>query len=172
MVFQRMRMAKQNEHGFTLIEVMIVVVIIAILMGAVSMSIPRDINDQLKEHASRFQALVSMSQDEAILQSRELALGFSDSGYTFYKLENSSWVANDDKLFKPRQLPSNLLSQLYLEGISVSLEEQSEVRPQVFILSSGEMTPFIYELQYPGQDKRIKINVNAIGGIEQEFIDE
>jgi general secretion pathway protein H len=162
---------KQNGQGFTLIEVMIVVVIIAILMGAVAMSIPRDINDQIKEHANRFQALLSLFQDEAILQSRELALGFSESGYTFYQLEENKWTVNNKAPFKSRVLPSNLFSSLYLEGISVTLEDQTDAKPQVFILSSGEVTPFVYELQFSGHDRRVKIKVNAIGGIEQEFLE-
>lgn len=163
---------KRGASGFTLIEVMIVVVIVAILMGAVAMSIPRDINDLMKEHADRFQVVVNLSKDEAIMQSRELALGFTESGYTFFEFNDSAWVVKSDGPFKARRLPSNILSQLYLEGVSISLDESVEVKPQVFILSSGEMTPFSYEFQFPEQDKRIRITANAIGDIEQEVLDK
>lgn len=165
-------MVRKRANGFTLIEVMIVVVIVAILMGAVAMSIPRDINDLMKEQANRFQAVLSLSKDEAIMQSRELALGFTESGYTFFEFNGNAWVVKSDGPFKARRLPSNILSQLYLEGVSISLDERVEVKPQVFILSSGEMTPFTYELQFPEQDRRIKITANAIGDIEQEILDQ
>ena len=163
---------RKKADGFTLIEVMIVVVIVAILMGAVAMSIPRDINDLMKEQANRFQAVVSLSQDEAIMQSRELALGFTESGYTFFEFNDSAWVVKSEGPFKAQKLPQNILSQLYLEGVSVSLDERVEVKPQVFILSSGEMTPFTYEFQLPEQDRRIKVTVNAIGDVEQEILDQ
>ena len=155
-------MNKNKQTGFTLIEIMIVVVIVAIMTGAAVMSFPRDTSDLLKEEVDRIHALLSLSQDEAILQSRELAIGFNQSGYTFFTLDNNAWSVYDDDVFKARRLPADLLSQLYLEGIPIVLEKKL-VKPQVFILSSGEMTPFVYELQFPGKDEKIKLVVNAIG---------
>ncbi|KAG1707518.1 Type II secretion system protein I [Nymphon striatum] len=106
------------------------------MAGAVVMSIPRDINDLLKEQANRFQAVLNLSQDEAIMQSRELALGFTESGYTFFEYNDNAWSVKSDGPFKARRLPSSILSQLYLEGVAVSLDDKIEVKPQVFILSS------------------------------------
>lgn len=163
-------MNRNKQAGFTLIEIMIVVVIVAIITGAAVMSFPRDTSDLLKEEADRVHALLSLSQDEAILQSRELALGFNQSGYTFFRLDNNAWSVYDDDVFKARQLPADLLSQLYLEGIPIVLAKKL-VKPQVFILSSGEMTPFVYELQFPGKDEKIKLEVNAIGDVKKELLE-
>jgi len=164
-------MKTNKQVGFTLIEIMIVVTIVAILTGAAMMSFPRDTNDLLKEEADRIHALLSLSQDEAILQSRELAVGFNETGYTFFALDNNTWSVYDDDVFRARRLPADLLSQLYLEGIPIVLEKKL-VKPQVFILSSGEMTPFIYELQFPGKDERIKLEVNAIGDVKKELLEK
>jgi general secretion pathway protein H len=155
--------------GFTLIEVMIVVVIVAIMAGAVVMSIPRDFNDQFKEQADRFRVLLRLAQDEAILQSREFSLGFTESGYAFFQLDNNTWLAKTDGPFKARALPANLSAELYLEGVPVVLDDK--IKPQVFIYSSGEVTPFSYHLLFPGKDKSIKLDVNPIGEVKQEFVD-
>ncbi len=134
------------------------------------MSIPRDINDQFKEQADRFEVLLRMAQDEAILQSRELALGFTDSGYAFFQLDNNAWLAKTDGPFKPRALPASLEAKLYLEGVPVILD--SKIKPQVFIYSSGEVTPFVYQLSLPSRGKGIKLDVNPIGEIKREMLDE
>ena len=173
-MFKQLQKKKQDQPscktaGFTLIEVMIVVVIVAIMSGAVVMSIPRDVNDLFKEEADRFRVLLRLAQDEAILQSREFALGFTHSGYAFFQLDNNHWLAKTDGPFKARGLPSNLGAELYLEGIPVVLDE--EVKPQVFIYSSGEVTPFKYHLVFPGEeDKKIKLDINPIGDVSQEIV--
>jgi len=164
-------MKKYTQTGFTLIEIMVVVVIVSIMTGAAVISFPRDTSDLLKEEADRVHALLRLSQDEAILQSREFALGFNQSGYTFFKLDNNAWSVYDDDVFRARKLPADLLSQLYLEGIPIVLEK-TLVKPQVFILSSGEMTPFVYELQFSGKEEKIKLVVNAIGGVQKELLEK
>ena len=164
-------MKKYTQTGFTLIEIMVVVVIVSIMTGAAVISFPRDTSDLLKEEADRVHALLRLSQDEAILQSREFALGFNQSGYTFFKLDNNAWSVYDDDVFRARKLPADLLSQLYLEGIPIVLEK-TLVKPQVFILSSGEMTPFVYELQFSGKEEKIKLLVNAIGDVQKELLEK
>jgi len=164
-------MKKYTQTGFTLIEIMVVVVIVSIMTGAAVISFPRDTSDLLKEEADRVHALLRLSQDEAILQSREFALGFNQSGYTFFKLDNNAWSVYDDDVFRARKLPADLLSQLYLEGIPIVLEK-TLVKPQVFILSSGEMTPFVYELQFSGKEEKIKLVVNAIGDVQKELLEK
>ncbi len=147
---------------------MIVIVIIAIMAGAVVISIPRDLNDQLKEQAGRLSVLLRLAQDEAILQSREYALGFTESGYAFFQLDKGQWLAKTDGPFKARALPANLDGNLYLEGIPVVLDDK--IKPQVFIFSSGEVTPFSYRLVMPGKNKSIKLDVNPIGDVKQELV--
>ena len=134
------------------------------------MSIPRNGDDQLKEQADRFTVLLRLAQDEAILQSRELALGFTDSGYAFFQLGKNAWLAKTDGPFKARSIPNNFAVELYLEGVSVVLDDK--IKPQVFIYSSGEVTPFSYHLLIPGKDKRIKLDVNPIGEVKQEITDD
>ena len=160
-------MRKLNK-GFTLIEIMVVVVIVAVLISAVALSFPPVGDKLLKEHADRFSALVSLAQDEAILQSTELAIEITPQGYSFYQNQGNSWVALNDLPFSKRQLPSEISTKMYLDGISIDLKNRDENKPQVVILSSGEMTPFTYNLQFKDQSE-IKLKVDANGEIEKTF---
>ena len=159
---------KKNNHGFTLIEIMVVIVIAAVLIGAVALSFPPVGDKLLKENADRFAALISLAQDEAILQSSELAVEITPEGYSFYRNDDNAWATFDDPPFFKRKLPSEINTKMYLDGISIDLEDRQDDKPQVVILSSGEMTPFIYTLQFKDQSE-IKLKVNANGEIEKTF---
>ncbi len=147
---------------------MVVVVIVAVLISAVALSFPPVGDKLLKENADRFAALISLAQDEAILQSTELAVEITPSGYSFYQNEGNSWVSFSDAPFSKRQLPAEISTKLYLDGISIDLKERDKDKPQVVILSSGEMTPFTYTLQFKDQSE-IKLKVDANGEIENTF---
>ncbi len=147
---------------------MVVVVIVAVLMGAVTLSFPPVGDKLLKENAERFSALISLAQDEAILQSTEIALEIDDKGYGFYRNENNSWTALSETPFKKRQLPAEISSKLLLDGISTNLEDRETDSPQIVFLSSGEMTPFTYQLFH--ENKSVStMKVGATGEIEQSF---
>ena len=147
-----------------------VVVIAAILMGAVTLSFPRTGDDLLKEQADRFTALLGLSQDEAILQSRDLALAIGETNYSFYMRTESGddWQIFDSPPFTRRELVGGVEAELFLEGVSIKFAKPDKVKPQVLLLSSGEMTPFTLVFAYP-QKSRVTLKVNAVGEIEKVF---
>lgn len=157
-----------NNKGFTLIEIMVVVVIVAVLISAVALSFPPVGDKLLKEHADRFSALLALAQDEAILQSNELALEITPNGYSFYQNDNNSWLALNESPFKKRVLSNDFLVKVYLDGILIDLKDREKSKPQIVILSSGEMTPFTYSIQFQKQSE-ITLKVDANGEIENNF---
>lgn len=156
------------QRGFTLIEIMVVVVIAAILMGAVTISFPNTGDDLLKEDGDRFSALISLIQDEAILQSRDMALAITESGYEFYSREGDAWEVFSEGPFIPRQIKGLVQAKLYVEGLDVKLKPLSKTKPQIIIYSSGELTPFTYVLGTP-ENSTITIEVNAVGIVKKTY---
>lgn len=159
---------RRNSQGFTLIEIMIVIVIASILVGAVSMSFPRSLDDLLKEDAERFSALLFLAQDEAILQSRDLAIAINDSGYEFLSRDDKSWMTFSAEPFSPRKLTGNVKAELYLEGTSIKLKTKAKTKPQIVIYSSGEVTPFVYSFGNKN-GSQVSIDVDAAGTTKQEY---
>ena len=159
---------KALQKGFTLIEIMVVVVIAAVLIGAVTIAFPPVGDKLLQEEADRFSSLIALAQDEAILQSNTLAFEVTEKGYSFYKNQSNNWVPISERPFTKRNLAVGVSTEIYLDGILVDLEEREEDTPQVVILSSGEMTPFDYILKYKNRDQ-VTFKVDATGDIETIF---
>ncbi len=160
---------RRNNKGFTLIEIMVVVVIAAVLISAVALSFPPVGDKLLKEHADRFSALIELAQDEAILQSNELALEITPNGYSFYQNVNNSWLAMSQSPFNKRVLENDFSTKMYLDGILIDLKDREKSKPQVVILSSGEMTPFTYSIRFQ-KESEISLKVDANGEIERTFL--
>jgi len=157
-----------NHKGFTLIEMMVVVVIAAIMMGAVTLSFPNNQADELLEkEGNRLVALINFAQDEATLQSREFALAFDATGYAFYFNDQGSWVAAEEA-FSRNTFPDVIKPALYLEGERIALSKKKNLKPQILILSTGEVTPFSYRLSYQNEIN-LDISVDAGGLIKQRI---
>ncbi|MGD2112886.1 MAG: type II secretion system minor pseudopilin GspH, partial [Gammaproteobacteria bacterium] len=139
--------AHGRAAGFTLLELMVVMVLIGIIFSFAVLSMRGDdVAELMQEEARRLQTLLVLANDEAIIRGEEIGVRFEDNGYEFLVLALDGWQAPDDDLLKPHTLPADITLQLELgneQALDTDAEEPGEEPPpQVLILSSGEMTPF------------------------------
>ena len=150
-----------TEHGFSLLELLVVIVIIAILFTFTTLAIRGTSPEELLQtEAQRLDRLLQLALEEAILKGAEYGLEFTPTSYRFLIYAEFSWQSLEaDKLLRERQLPEGMEFELEVEQIDVLIEEtnnkddeeEEKARPQVFILSSGEITPeFSVRLVIPG----------------------
>lgn len=145
---QRIRTAR--AAGFSLLEMLLVLMVIGLLYAGVGSLLSLSVSDPLKEEVERLRQHIRLAQDESVVRSQALALGFDDAGYAFFVLsdqpqKDQPWeLLKTDKLFRFHTLPDRYEQVLYLQGQSVVL---GKLHAQVFILPSGEMTPFEWRLR-------------------------
>lgn len=135
-------MMSRRTGGFTLLEILVVLVIIGVMVGLVSLSIGRPQGDELRTEAQRLQALLHLAAEESLMQGQEYGVQFSSHGYAFQRLTSEGWQSlAEDKVLRARKLPSAMRLRLSVDGSPVELG-QGGGKVQVYLLSSGEMTPF------------------------------
>lgn len=143
-------MYRGRIKGFTLLEVLVVLIIIGILVSMVALSMNRPHGDELRTEAQRLQVLLEFAAQEALLQGKEYGVFFSPQGYEFRQLTAAGWRSVEGVAqLRARQLPGEMRLRLTLDGVVMDLRAQQRQDVQVFLLSSGEMTPFELRLETP-----------------------
>jgi len=130
------------ERGFTLLELLAVIVIIGIIISMATLSIGQNTSRIVQDEVERLHGLIRLAGEEAVLQGRELALEFNRDRYRFLESDGKDWLpVEEDPMLRERPLPDAVELTLMLEGIETSFEDKKNL-PRIFILSSGELTPF------------------------------
>ena len=81
---------RSAEEGFTLIELMVVITIIALASAAVVLTLP-DGSERLRADAERFAGRVAAARDNALVGGRAMAVWVSADGYGFSRREQGVW---------------------------------------------------------------------------------
>lgn len=146
------RGARRADAGFSLLELLIVVAIIGLLVQAVTLSWRALGHDQeLEQETTRLRGMIDLLHEEALMQSRDYGVMFTETGYRFYVFDHQEleWVLpQTDRLLQAHTLEPRLSLSLTLDGRDVPLERDFEsqdidnAEPQILLLSSGEVTPF------------------------------
>jgi len=146
----------KSSAGFSLLELLVVLVIIGIFFGAALLSPGIAESDRaVEQEARRLKNVIDLVREEALMQSRDYGLRFSADGYRFYvyDYEQDAWLEPaGDALLAPYALGENLELEIFVEDRDLLLERDEGAErerdgaerpdPQVMLLSSGELTPF------------------------------
>jgi general secretion pathway protein H len=156
-----------KHRGFTLIEVMVVVVLIGIIASLVQFNFagkrPEDI---LQQESLRFAAIFDVAAEYGMLNNVELGLIVKENSYQFLGYDGTQWAEIPEQDWQANvTLPEEVELTLELDDLPIeepmlfdsdtfrekdeddftlmSKEEQEKkIIPQVYILSGGDLSPF------------------------------
>jgi general secretion pathway protein H len=172
-------------RGFTLIEILVVVVIMAIVISLALLSISVTGRDtQIDEESQRIAGLLDMLHERAVIEGHDFGLRLEPSAYEFlaYDTRRGQWTPFDqEREFRHRNLPPGLAFQLELDSRQVVLQPidpnlssntTTPPPPQLAIAASGDSTPFRITLVRDETKARALVMGDATGKLTRRGSDQ
>ncbi|OGR00133.1 MAG: type II secretion system protein GspH [Deltaproteobacteria bacterium RIFOXYD12_FULL_55_16] len=171
-----------SKKGFTLLELLVVVLIIGLMLGAVGFSMDSR-EKQLELEADRLLALLRLAQQETLLTADEIAVAFHSRGYVFLRREKNQWLPAREDLYRPRLLDEELQLTLRFPedgpnpvslpsfawktetATSADFAAAGHALPRIDFFSGGEITPFELSLALASSARKIMISGTMQGAI-------
>lgn len=177
-------MMNKRAAGFTLIEILLVLVLLASSAVAVIMTLPESKEDKVKEEAARFHHLVQLLGEDALLNGTDYGIRVERNRYQFLQLTSQDWQPltesrfftevempeairlkveigsyswqDKDRLFKP--------GSLFDEDLFAEQTDKDKIKPpQVVVMASGEYTPFTLEFEVEGENEFWRVQADELG---------
>jgi general secretion pathway protein H len=167
--------ADAGGAGFTLIEILVVVLIIGLISATMLLSFTLTGRDrELEKESDRLFALFNYAREQAEVQTREYGVLFQDDGYEFltYDARRAMWRSvPDDEALVARRLPDGLAVRLAVEARPVVLTRPKDAKdktPQVMIFSNGDLTSFAATLEREGSVRSVTVTEDDKGQIVEQ----
>jgi general secretion pathway protein H len=154
-------------RGFTLLEVLVVLVIIAVLAGLLVIGMHDNPQQRLRREAADLATLLKMAADEAVMRWLELGLIIDENGYRFVYFDGKTqqWQELSDRQFGTHHFDDPYEVSFALDGTHIddktaarirkfsARSDDEQRRPSLLLLSSGEITPFTLTLSLAAQEQ-------------------
>jgi len=171
---------RQNQ-GFTLIEVMLVIVMIGLMVAAIRVNVVGNKPEaKLQQESARFAGIFDLAAEYALLNNVEIGLILEKDSYQFLGYDGEHWlpivdydalssyqlpeevrlsiVLDDLPLEQPSLIDVKLFQPVeedFFDDFSFDDEDEAETKktiiPQVYLLSGGDITPFRAEFSLAEQ---------------------
>lgn len=138
-------------RGFTLVELLVVLLVMGLLLGVVSVATRPDDRGLLKLEAERLVQLLNLAVEESRLGGRPIRWMSDGVDYRFSRLNPAGeWhEIRDNDLFRPRRLP---------RGVMLSLRVEAPRAPEemhVVFFPYDPPAPFVIEMSLGAERSRL-----------------
>jgi general secretion pathway protein H len=172
-----------RARGFTLIELMVVIVIIGLVTAVVLIKFGGSSHDtELEQQADRLDALFDYVREQAELQTRDYGFRINEKAYSFvvFDVLGNQWrPVDEDDALREREFPDGIEPEVVVEGRRVVLDAKKkdveDFTPQIMIFANGDISSFEIGLQRDGgakarlyTDDQTNVRLLKPGEVEQK----
>ena len=152
----------QPRAGFTLLELLLVLVIVGVLAGTVIAAFPNVGHQrQVQAEAERLALAFELARGEALRQNELWGLAVSESGYAFHRYADGSWQQVSHRPLAPWSAEHGISLSLGPLPTVAAAETPASARsrgsrdaaPNVAIHPGGEATPFAVSVVGAGGER-------------------
>lgn len=144
-----------DRNGFTLVELMVVITLVALAGAAVVMTMSSGAGGA-SSAASRFASRLGAARDEAIITGTPVSAWVSPSGYGFERMLDGQWAPIEEKPLESSDWP---------EGVSVSGSAKSESQRNRIRFDAMGLTGDAASLQFADSSTRTEVVVQPSGDV-------
>lgn len=152
-----------RDRGFSLLEILVVVAVIAIVSGALLLSARGGGSDRIVEaEARRLSRVIELLCDSAVIEGRYTAIGYAARHYAGYRYENDGWrTIRAHGPAEEYRLPEGLGLRELKAG--EPLPSALPVKPQILCAPTGDFGPIELVLAPEGANVGWQLQQDATG---------
>ena len=164
-------MQKPNT-GYTLLEILVVLVIISIVAGMAILTLGRNDNKMLQAFTQEFVQTLTLAEEQALLQPATLGLVLTNHSFGFYEYNETrsqaAWKPLMDQELGLRKIPADIQIILKIANKILPQEQLTGETPTILISTNGTLTPFTILIGKKNKKPRYKLIGQADGTITSE----
>ncbi len=166
-----MKAVRKKQNGFTLIEMLVVIVIIGVIMTMALIAFSAlNSNRAVKMTAQHLERVVMQAKQQAVLMPEILGLVVNKQGYQFYVFHHDSKgkfkfeKLKNDILSKPEAFSRNVDETMVKLGENTSGISLSHQKVKmIFFSDSGDVTPFTLDISDKKHSVLYQLKMNEKG---------
>jgi general secretion pathway protein H len=167
---------RRSKIGFTLIEILVVLLIISIVAGAMVLTVGSNHNRQIEQFANELVETILYAEERAMLEPSIIRLDVTEDEIRFFRYEPKPdreiepWVLMTDRFLSARVIPDFIEMKVVVLDNRIHEEDESQDKMPIIISSNGDITPFTIYLSLPNEKPRYALVGEANGQITNKFL--
>lgn len=152
-------MKLHKPDGYTLVEILVVMLIISIVTSVGLLSIRYNDNKRMESIANEITQLFMLAEEQAMLQPATYGVIIDNKTLQFTQLQHAekqtTWQPLQDHVFKQQVMPGDIEMQLKIKNADSSVTANNQ--PQVIISENGDITPFTLYIGKQGEKPKYSV---------------
>lgn len=150
---------RSRTSGFTLVELLVVLVVVALAGAAVMLTAPGD-GDALAHEADTLAARLLRAREEAVLTGRGVQVRVGTAGYDYVRQDFDAWQPLREGPFRPAR---------FAEGTRARISASSPRAQVTFAFDSiGGNRPQAIVLEH--LERRVRVAIDATGEVTVDAV--